>query len=185
VLIAVAAGALLLVGLVFTLGGFRQTARSLPEAAVGERVDLGRFAVSVHRAYLTDKDEKGRPLSREKPRKHIVVEATIEMLDKEAGYFQSGKETGSALLIQAGRSPWTSLKPDVGSGPDDRLQPGIPTKAQFYFLPPATLPPTVRIVLGDQEYGWTNLVNPGPDWSSVAVPAVVVPELPLEDRTSP
>jgi hypothetical protein len=185
VLIGVGAGVVLLVGLVLVLGGFRETAHSLPEAAVGQRVELGRFAVTVHQAYLTDKDEKGRPLNKDTPRKHIVVEATVEMLDKDAGYFPSGKETGSALLIQGGRSPWDSLKPDVGGGPDDKLQPGIPTQAQFYFLPPATVPPSVRVVLGDQEYGWTNLINPGPDWSSVAVPAVVVPDVPLDDRTSP
>jgi len=184
-LVGVGAAVVLVVGLVLAFGGFRETTHSLPEVAVGQRIDLGRFAVTVHQAYLTDKDEEGKPLSKDKPRKHIVVEATIEMLDKEAGSFPAGRKTGSALLIQDGRSPWNSLEPDTGGGPHDPLQPGIPTEAQFYFLPPTPVPATVRVVLGDQEYGWTNLINPGPDWSSVAVPAVAVPDVPLDDRTTP
>ena len=183
-LISVGAAAILLVASVFALGGFRETAHSLPEAAADQRVDLGRFAVTVHRAYLTDKNKDGKPLSKDKPRRHIVVEATVEMLDKEAGRFPGGGKTGSVLLIQDGRSPWVGLQPDTGGGPDDEPRPGIPTQAEFYFLPPAPVPATVRIVLGDQAYGWTNLINPGPDWSSVAVPAVVVPDLPVVDRTT-
>jgi len=184
-LIGMGAALILVVGLVLAFGGLRETTHSLPEAAVDQRVDLGRFAVTVHRAYLTDKDEEGRPLSKDKPRRHIVVEATVEMLDEEAGSFPAGRKTGSALLIQDGRSPWTSLEPDTGGGPDDPLQPGIPTQARFYFMPPAAVPATVRVVLGDQAYGWTNLINPGPEWSSVAVPAVAVPDVPLDDRTRP
>lgn len=183
-------GLLVLLGVVvWAAGGFRETAHSLPEAAVGDRIDLGRYAITVNDVYFTDKDENDKPLKNddETPKTRLVVDVTMEMLDDKAGLppqASSGGGVGRTVLIQNAVSPWDGLPNDAGGGPRDDLQPGVPVKVAYYFVPPPTVPKTVRITLGSQSYEWSNMINPGPDWSSIAVPAVVVTDVPVTDRST-
>lgn len=178
----------LLLGVVWVAGGFRETVHSLPEAGVGASIDLGRYAITVDDVYLTDRDDAGKPLTddADQPKRRLVVDVTMEMMDVDAGTVPrpSGPDAlGRVVLIQSGVDPWVGLPSDSGDGPRDDLQPGVPTKVAYWFTPAEVVPRTVRVTLASQDYGWTNLINGGPDWSSVAVPAVVVTDVPVADRT--
>lgn len=172
-----------LVVAVWAFGGFRETSDTLPRAAVGERVDLGRYAITVTGAHLTDTDEDGKPLKDfdQKPLTVLVVSTRVEMLDVEAGRPPFGSEP--AVRVQDGRSPWDSLPRADGDPLHDAVQPGVPKEQDIWFVAPARTPTAVRVVLGTQDYDWTNMINSGPDWSSVAVPAVTVADVAVEDRT--
>lgn len=180
---------LLILGVVWVAGGFRETVHSLPEVGVGTRVELGRYAITVDDVYLTDRDGEGKPLTGgdDRPKQRLVVDVTMEMLDVAAGSPPRPSRPdslGRTVLIQSGVDPWVGLTSDTGGGPSDDLQPGLPTRVAYWFTPAGVMPKTVRVTLGSQDYGWTNLINGGPDWSSIAVPAAVVADVPVTDRTT-
>ncbi len=188
VLLAVSATIVLSLAAVVALGGFRQAAHYLPPHQLGERVELGRFAITVHDVALVNHDERGNPMGQPNsfggpgPKAVVLVRATVEMLDDKAGRFllQSG-----LIVVRAGERSKDDLKVATGWGLANDLQPGLPVDATFAFNAPDPPPATVRVLLGEQAYEWSNLINPGPDWSSIAIPARELPDVRIKDETFP
>ncbi len=97
---------LVAVGGVWAFGGFRETTHTLPEAAVGEAVDLGRYAITVDSARYVDRDGSGEPLEEDgRPAVALVVRIHARMLDREAGDLLSG--TQPAVRVRNGARPGT------------------------------------------------------------------------------
>jgi len=188
VLLAGSATILLSLAAVVALGGFRQAAHYLPPHRLGERVELGRFAVTVHDLALVNHDERGSPLGQPKsfgepgPNAIVLVRTTVEMLDDKAGLFQL---QSGLIVVRAGDRSKDDLKVATGWGLANELQPGLPVDATFAFIAPDPPPATVRVLLGEQVYEWSNLINPGPAWSSIAIAVGELPDVRIKDETSP
>lgn len=166
----------LLVAGIAVLGGFAPSDRPVRTVSVGERIELGRFAYTVHGARVVDRDAEGesfdgRPL-------RLLVDVTVVNVSDESAALSSdliGIRTSGQRWSSADAST-ESLHPDLPR----RLQIEVPADRQAL----GPIPGHTDIWLGEQTYGWTNLLNSGPQWS---VPhwAGIVADLPVADGRGP
>lgn len=147
----------LLVAGIAVLGGFSQSDRPVRTVSVGERIELGRFAYTVHGARVVDRDAEGEPF--DGPPLRLLVDVAVVNVSDESAALSS-----DLIGIRASGDQWYSI--DSSS---ESLHPDLPRRLQVEV--PAdraslgTLPGLTDIWLGEQTYGWTNLVNSGPEWS--------------------
>lgn len=160
--------------LIAALGGFARSDHPIAEYLPGSRIELGRFAFTVHSARLIDHDEEGEPFDEEPLR--VLVDSTVENISDESGIL------GEKLVgLDDGADDWFGL--DYES--TVLLHPGLPRRLELVL--PATEaslgadPTKITVWLGEEKYGWTNLLNSGPEWS---VPnwAATVSDVPLADE---
>lgn len=168
---------LLAVGAVAALGGFARSDRPLPAYDVGERVELGQFAWTVHGASVVDQDEDGDPFD-DKPLR-VLVDATVELIGEESDGLSSGM---------------LGVRPVDGEtlpseGISDEFHPGLPRRVQIEVpldeeALGSVLPERTDVWLAASEYGWTNLSQPGPAWSA-HIWSGIVADVPLSDDRGP
>lgn len=167
---------LLLVALVAALGGFGRSERPVQTVAVGERIELGQFAFTVHGATVVDRDEDGEPFD-EAPLR-LLIDVTVVNTSDESGHITSDligiKKSGGDDYFTIDSS-LNEMHPDLPQRFEVALQ------ADEASL--GAIPGDIDVWLGEQVYGWTNLLNSGPEWS---VPhwAGIVADVPITDGRS-
>lgn len=155
-------------------GGFGRSERPAPTHELGERVELGRFAYTVHDATVVDRDEDGEAFD-DLPWR-VLVDVTVENI---------GEETISLGSRLVGVEPRRGdIAPNDSHGED--LQPGLPRRL-LVEVPVDTdvfggdVPRRFDLWLGSQVYEWSNLLNSGPAWSVPNWSALVI-DVPLADE---
>lgn len=173
----IAAGvALLLVALVAALGGFGRSARPVQTIAVGDRIELGQFAYTVHGATVIDQDEKGDPF--EEAPLRLVIDVTVVNIADESGTMASDL----IGIKKAGGDDHYTIDSSL-----ERTHPDLPQRIEVEVQADeeslGAIPGHTDIWLGEQVYAWTNLLNSGPAWS---VPhwAAIVADVPVTDGRS-
>ena len=166
----------LVIGGVAVLGGFTRSDRPVRTIDVGQRVELGQFAWTVHGARVVDHDEDGEPFDEEPL--HVLVDVTVENIADETSSL-----TTDIIGVRTG--PEEYLPFDLTT---DALHPDLPLRLELVLLAEEDQLPaitgTTDVWLGAQQYAWTNLLNPGPSWSVPTWGAIVV-DVPVADDRGP
>ncbi|MGO1974955.1 MAG: hypothetical protein ACTH2Q_18530 [Propionibacteriaceae bacterium] len=170
--LVLAAVLVLLLGVVAALGGFGRSDRPVRTVAVGQRVELGQFAWTVHGARVVDRDEDGEPFEEEPL--HVLVDVTVENISDESSGLSK-----DLIGIRVGPDEFLPFDLDTSG-----LHPNLPLRLELILLAQEDSPLEIGghtdIWLGAQQFAWTNLINSGPEWS---VPrwAAIVTDVPLAD----
>lgn len=172
---AVTAAVLLVVAGVWLGGGLRVSPNAYPDLPLGAPVDLHRVSVVVHEVYRTNESRYGGPRKTE-PTVVLRARLTVTMLDSKPGTF-----VGSYFLMKAGGEELTRER----GGDSVSLQPGLSGELLVDFLPPPSGIEgidAVDLYLSAPEYEWSNMINGGPEWTSIGTWVGKVPAIPVGER---